>query len=204
MSSVPHSELISNPDSNSNSDNNDIIKQLQLELHNLNILYNKEKLLRIEERKGRIACEIKLNNITSMSSKSLISSSESNNIDNNGISNEISNDIDMNKDRDINSHIFKTIGIMSTIFPDKRGVPRQGILASNSKSVLKFYNYIQSSSYDDLELFSHVWILFVFHKNTNMSKININNNSDNNKNKFNNFKWKIAPPRLNGKKTVYF
>ncbi|OQS03318.1 hypothetical protein THRCLA_04387, partial [Thraustotheca clavata] len=47
-----------------------------------------------------------------------------------------------------------------------------------------------------LEQFSHVWVLFVFHENTNLSKVSVQKKTT--------YQAKIAPPRLGGKKVGLF
>ncbi|KAG8455020.1 hypothetical protein GDO86_001294 [Hymenochirus boettgeri] len=72
----------------------------------------------------------------------------------------------------------------------KNGTPRQPSVCSLSRGCLRISKSIFNNpehSLIGLEQFSHVWILFVFHKNGQLS-----------------CKAKVQPPRLNGKKTGVF
>lgn len=84
---------------------------------------------------------------------------------------------------------FEPIGFISTTFKEKRAVPRQPTLGSTIQGCITinpetFTN--PDHSLEGLEDFSHMWILFHFHKNPPHSKA------------------KIAPPRLNGKRIGVF
>lgn len=50
------------------------------------------------------------------------------------------------------------------------GTPRQGLLVPASRSVLKLTNNMSPEALDGLEEFSHVWLTFKFHLNTNTLK----------------------------------
>lgn len=47
------------------------------------------------------------------------------------------------------------------------GTPRQGLLAPSTKGRIEFQRNISPDTLIGLEVFSHVWVVFVFHKNTN-------------------------------------
>jgi tRNA-Thr(GGU) m(6)t(6)A37 methyltransferase TsaA len=80
----------------------------------------------------------------------------------------------------MNRYEFAPIGIISSIFKEKFGVPRQSGMVKEAKAILKL-NPVDDykMALNHLEDFSHVWILFVFHKHSHMT-------------------WKpiIDPPRL--------
>ncbi|XP_053088681.1 tRNA (adenine(37)-N6)-methyltransferase [Pangasianodon hypophthalmus] len=78
------------------------------------------------------------------------------------------------------------IGFITSCFARKNGTPRQPTVCSSSRARLK----IQSSVFNNpehaltgLQHYSHVWLIFLFHKNGHMS-----------------YKAKVKPPRLNGEK----
>ena len=50
------------------------------------------------------------------------------------------------------------------------GTPRQGLLVPSSRSLLKLTNNMSPEALDGLEEFSHVWLTFKFHLNTNTLK----------------------------------
>ncbi|XP_063740358.1 tRNA (adenine(37)-N6)-methyltransferase isoform X2 [Eleginops maclovinus] len=78
------------------------------------------------------------------------------------------------------------IGYISSCFSVKNGTPRQPTICGPSRAELR----IQQSVFNNpehalvgLEQYSHVWIIFLFHKNGHLS-----------------YKAKVKPPRLNGQK----
>ncbi|TKS68346.1 tRNA (adenine(37)-N6)-methyltransferase [Collichthys lucidus] len=78
------------------------------------------------------------------------------------------------------------IGYISSCFSVKNGTPRQPTICGPSRAELR----IQQSVFNNpehalvgLEHYSHVWIIFLFHKNGHLS-----------------YKAKVKPPRLNGQK----
>ncbi|XP_059182498.1 tRNA (adenine(37)-N6)-methyltransferase [Centropristis striata] len=78
------------------------------------------------------------------------------------------------------------IGYISSCFSVKNGTPRQPTICGPSRAELR----IQQSVFNNpehalvgLEQYSHVWIIFLFHKNGHLS-----------------YKAKVKPPRLDGKR----
>ncbi|XP_074554895.1 tRNA (adenine(37)-N6)-methyltransferase [Halichoeres trimaculatus] len=78
------------------------------------------------------------------------------------------------------------IGYISSCFTMKNGTPRQPTVCGPSRAELQ----LQQSVFNNpehalvgLEQYSHVWIIFLFHKNGHMS-----------------YKAKVKPPRLNGQR----
>lgn len=81
--------------------------------------------------------------------------------------------------------IFKPIGHIRTVFAEKRAVPRQANIAETILSRIELCKELYTNpeqSLDTLEEFSHLWIIYNFHKNDS------------------HYKPKISPPRLDGKK----
>ena len=93
----------------------------------------------------------------------------------------------------LDGHVMKYIGHVQSPFPDRRGTPRQPLLVPSAHGRIVFDKTIVSADhFQELSQFSHVWIVFVFHENTN-----VNANHDHlNKT----CTAKVAPPRLKGKK----
>ncbi|XP_062063882.1 tRNA (adenine(37)-N6)-methyltransferase isoform X1 [Lepus europaeus] len=86
--------------------------------------------------------------------------------------------------------LTEPIGYLESCFLAKNGTPRQPSICSHSRACLKIRKSVFNNpehSLMGLEQFSHVWILFVFHKNGHLS-----------------CKAKVQPPRLNGAKTGVF
>ncbi|XP_035275354.1 tRNA (adenine(37)-N6)-methyltransferase isoform X2 [Anguilla anguilla] len=78
------------------------------------------------------------------------------------------------------------IGYISSCFPGKNGTPRQPGICGQSRATLR----IEASVFNNpdhaligLEHYSHVWVIFLFHKNGRLS-----------------CKAKVKPPRLNGQR----
>ncbi|XP_049752915.1 tRNA (adenine(37)-N6)-methyltransferase isoform X1 [Elephas maximus indicus] len=86
--------------------------------------------------------------------------------------------------------LTEPVGYLESCFSAKNGTPRQPSICSLSRACLKIRKSIFNNpehSLMGLDQFSHVWILFVFHKNGRLS-----------------CKAKVQPPRLNGAKTGVF
>nr|XP_035933390.1 tRNA (adenine(37)-N6)-methyltransferase isoform X4 [Halichoerus grypus] len=86
--------------------------------------------------------------------------------------------------------LTEPIGYLESCFSAKNGTPRQPSICTHSRACLRIRKSIFNNpehSLMGLEQFSHVWILFVFHKNGHLS-----------------CKAKVQPPRLNGAKTGVF
>jgi tRNA-Thr(GGU) m(6)t(6)A37 methyltransferase TsaA len=86
----------------------------------------------------------------------------------------------------MNTYSFQPIGTIRSCFPEKFGIPRQPGLAPDATAVLEIHRpYVNHEAFRDLELFSHVWILFVFHQCLRAE-------------------WKatVRPPRLGGNQRV--
>ncbi|XP_026361952.2 tRNA (adenine(37)-N6)-methyltransferase isoform X3 [Ursus arctos] len=86
--------------------------------------------------------------------------------------------------------LTEPIGYLESCFSAKNGTPRQPSICSHSRACLRIRKSIFNNpehSLMGLEQFSHVWVLFVFHKNGHLS-----------------CKAKVQPPRLNGAKTGVF
>lgn len=80
------------------------------------------------------------------------------------------------------------IGTAYSSYPTKFGVPRQPGLVNESLAFLQLNSSVQPHlSLQGLENFSHIWVLFHFHSNTNQT-----------------FHAKVHPPRLDGKAVGLF
>jgi tRNA-Thr(GGU) m(6)t(6)A37 methyltransferase TsaA len=83
---------------------------------------------------------------------------------------------------------FEPIGFIETPFKERFGTPRQPHLVPASWGVLRLRPELNlAEALDGLEGFSHIWLIFVFHQNTNKG-----------------IKAKIHPPRMGGEKTGLF
>lgn len=84
---------------------------------------------------------------------------------------------------------LRPIGIIRTGFSEKRAVPRQSTIGSRLKGKIEISADVFTNpehSLEGLEEFSHLWIVYHFHKNTSHPKA------------------KVAPPRLKGERVGVF
>uniref|UniRef100_A0A1Q3F4U0 TsaA-like domain-containing protein n=1 Tax=Culex tarsalis TaxID=7177 RepID=A0A1Q3F4U0_CULTA len=84
---------------------------------------------------------------------------------------------------------FDPIGTIKTVFSDKRAVPRQASVASELLGRIELNPSIFNNpehSLEGLESFSHIWIIYHFHRNPA------------------HYKAKVAPPRLGGTRVGVF
>ncbi|KAI8621411.1 TsaA-like domain-containing protein [Chytriomyces sp. MP71] len=63
------------------------------------------------------------------------------------------------------------IGNVLSAFVSKRGTPRQGLLVSGSRGILSFSKDLPVEAFEGLDGYSHLFVLFLFHDNTNLPKI---------------------------------
>ncbi len=64
-----------------------------------------------------------------------------------------------------NRHYIEPIGIISSCFPEKFGIPRQPGLAAHASAVIDFYPpFNRLEMMRGLEEFSHIWVHFLFHQ----------------------------------------
>eukprot|EP01134_Creolimax_fragrantissima_P004077 CFRG4077T1 len=130
--------------------------------------------LRQAERKGRIKAELRLKEALTVKS---------------GQIKTIENGFDT--ETTIPAITHQPIGVLKSCYKTRNGTPRQGVCVESAKSVL----YIPPSvinaeaALQGLEEYTHVWLIYSFHANTNMGRGSA-------------IKAKIAPPRLGGKDKV--
>ncbi|MBU6154035.1 MAG: tRNA (N6-threonylcarbamoyladenosine(37)-N6)-methyltransferase TrmO [Bdellovibrionales bacterium] len=61
---------------------------------------------------------------------------------------------------------MKPIGIISTCFQEKFGVPRQSMMVKEAKGLVRFFPVFSNPEcFLHLQGFSHLWLIYVFHKN---------------------------------------
>lgn len=75
------------------------------------------------------------------------------------------------------SYHFKPIAYARSCYIHCQGVPRQPGLVPLAKSRLEIEEWVPPPAFEDLNQYSHVWILFVFHMNTNTSTLLKSNNT---------------------------
>jgi len=85
---------------------------------------------------------------------------------------------------------MQPIGHLQSVFKTKNGTPRQSGLANQGRAILRINKNVLNNpghALENLEEFSHVWLIWVFHKNGQDA-----------------VKAKVAPPRLSGKRVGLF
>uniref|UniRef100_T1PIS1 TsaA-like domain-containing protein n=1 Tax=Musca domestica TaxID=7370 RepID=T1PIS1_MUSDO len=85
--------------------------------------------------------------------------------------------------------IFRPIGLIRTCFPEKRAVPRQSSVGGRLRGLIELNADVFTNpehALDGLEEYSHLWIIYHFHKNNSHPKA------------------KVAPPRLGGERVGVF
>ena len=86
-------------------------------------------------------------------------------------------------------HSMMPIGYLESCFVNRNGTPRQPGLAPAARSKLRFaWGTSPEHTLDGLERFSHVWLVFLFHRNRGEEVV----------------KAKVCPPRLDGERTGVF
>lgn len=91
------------------------------------------------------------------------------------------------QEKPTNSLQFEPIGHILSCFSEKFGTPRQSLYSKYSRGIVMLKNCINIDCFEGIEEYSHVWLIFVFHKSSHSK-----------------FKTKIKPPRLNGEKKGIF
>ncbi|CAM9657278.1 unnamed protein product [Phaeothamnion confervicola] len=95
-------------------------------------------------------------------------------------------------------HIMRPIGTIESCFKECVGTPRQGALAPSTVALLHFKrSCISPEALDSLEQFSHCWIYFVFHLNTNARSVRAHDTPKDT------FRAKIEPPFLKRRVGVF-
>ncbi|XP_059077723.1 uncharacterized protein LOC131049196 isoform X3 [Cryptomeria japonica] len=86
------------------------------------------------------------------------------------------------------------IGIVQSCFSTRNGTPRQTLLVPSARACLILYSGgIPPAALEGLAEFSHCWILYVFHMNTDLSRLW-------EQPAHSNFRAKVKVPRLQGGK----
>jgi len=106
----------------------------------------------------------------------------------------------------LESITMQPVGHIASVYRLCVGTPRQGLLAPNSRGRIDLYpNRISPNSVLDLDKFSHVWVVFVFHLNSNQKSVERSTQKVvGDKVIKRQFKAKIKPPALGGKSVGIF
>ena len=165
----------SNKSSSSSNENDDNVPSPSGDITDTSILVNSWKQKRDEERTGRIRAEVKLRDALTKIQKyetkyKLV-------VD--GTLNENAGDNEIFNTKD-DIMVLQMIGNIISPFPKRMGTPRQGSLVPSVRGCVQLQSKIDPLLLDGIEAYSHIWILFSFHHNTNLNTST---------------KTKIRPPR---------
>ena len=73
----------------------------------------------------------------------------------------------INSIKDNDSFTFNSIGTLISCFPEKFSSPRQGNLLELTRAKIVLKKNIDMHSFDGIENFTYIWIIYVFHLNQN-------------------------------------
>lgn len=86
---------------------------------------------------------------------------------------------------------MEPIGVLTSVYKTRNGTPRQGLLVPSSRAVVHLVSKFNPQyALEGLQGFSHCWLVFYMHKNTNAHKPTAR------------FRSKVKPPRLGGGQTL--
>ena len=142
---------------------------------------------RLAERRGRIRAEMKL--------RTYLKDNETaeTKIGNNGVGEQNGTAQKQGPQQKHHNLLLHCIGTVVSPFTKRMGTPRQGALVPSGRGYIQLK--IPVECVDGLDCYSHAWILFSFHANTDSPNKAISNN---NGSIMNLSKTKIRPPRGNG------
>ncbi len=158
---------------------------------------------RLAERKGRIRAEMKFRtHLKELESKSIdvnngitLQTEKRNNFQDEDVMKSTGSSSNETEAQQQNHNLLmRCIGTIVSPYTKRMGTPRQGALVPSGRGFIQLR--IPVECIEGLELYSHAWVLFTFHANTDTPLAN--GVASNSSNKLNLSKTKIRPPRGNG------
>ena len=160
------------------------------------------KSLRAEERRGRINAEIKLRKTVKLMEQ--VTADKNINVGGGGDPHQKQNQQQQQQQQQQTSSQSTPptptnylplipIGHITSPFLTRTGTPRQGSVAQSTRGYIQLCPGITGECLDGIEGYSHIWIIFSFHANTDSRSDK--NKDQKGKGEFGNLKTKIAPPR---------
>eukprot|EP00887_Chlorella_sp_A99_P006114 scaffold22.g6114.t1 len=95
---------------------------------------------------------------------------------------------------------LRPIGILQSCFGRRNGTPRQPLLVSAARARLRLRPDLSPEFFDGLRQYSHVWVLFIFHHNTDLQRLWQQSGADGAAG----LRAKIRVPRLDGERMGVF
>lgn len=134
--------------------------------------------LRLAERRGRIRAEIKLRSIAK----------QNQDVNNRAIIKDAAGADELGGGGSVEegTMLLKRIGTIHSPFVKRMGTPRQGALAPHSRGFIQFDPTVPMACIDGLQHYSHAWLVFEFHANTDSHRSGILKRT------------KVKPPRGGG------
>jgi tRNA-Thr(GGU) m(6)t(6)A37 methyltransferase TsaA len=153
-----------------------LLHSLRRDLRETKALVEKLTDLKQSERSGRIQAEKELRQLRLKLNAAVKHSSSSN-----------AQDSELDADQPgSDGHSFIPIGQVRTCFPKRNGTPRQPHLVPAARGVLTLKAELPKDILSGLEQYSHCWLIYVFHQNTDLHQ------------DWKKIKGKVNVPRLNG------
>ncbi|ETV91736.1 hypothetical protein, variant [Aphanomyces invadans] len=141
------------------------VYQLKKQVEACQVSLEKKEAARLEERVGRTAAEKELRAV--LEAKLDVSA----------------------------GYYVQPIATVQSCFVQCLGTPRQGLLAPSTRGRIQFHRNISPDAMDGLSEFSHIWITFVFHANTNGKNARAHDGLLSSRTSHT-FRAKISPPML--------
>lgn len=91
---------------------------------------------------------------------------------------------------------LRPVGVLQSCFTNRNGTPRQPLLVQSARAVVTLRRELSEEFFDGLKNYSHCWLLYIFHKNTDIQKLWDGS--------FQGVKGKIRVPRLDGARVGAF
>ena len=79
----------------------------------------------------------------------------------------IKSHLQKNQNENIPTFTIKSIGILKSCFPEKFSIPRQGNLLNLTRGKIIINKSIDMNSFEGIENFTYIWIIYIFHLHTN-------------------------------------
>ncbi|KDO28919.1 hypothetical protein SPRG_05790 [Saprolegnia parasitica CBS 223.65] len=100
-------------------------------------------------------------------------------------------------------YYIQPIATLRSVFHQCIGTPRQGYLAPATRAHVVCHTSISPEALDGLEAFSHVWITFIFHCNTNSKNARAHAGLRTEAGTAHTFRAKVSPPMLKQRMGVF-
>ena len=149
---------------------------------------------RQEERTGRIRAEVKLRTAIKEAEQLRLLAEHGRNINANSKPSPVEKTekgtiTAASDDTTRRAMVLHAIGTVVSPYTKRMGTPRQSQLVPSSRGFIEFH-HVPAATLSGISDYSHIWVIFEFHANTDM----LTNNNSNNK------RTKIRPPRGGGVK----